>query len=258
MSYGLYLSASGALTNMHRQNVFANNLANLRTVGFKPDAVDIRQRPPERVERPDVRADPKWMLERLGGGVFAEPTRVTLGQGDLVQSGNDLDLAISGEGFFVVNDGKSVGPAGRLLTRDGRFTLNDRGDLVMAAGGMRVLDRNQKPIRVDPTRPVRIDGNGLITQDGSEVAQIQVVGAPAPDQLHKAGRGTLRTIDPLTAPPAFAGQVRQRFTEESAVDPILMMNAMISAAKSAQANLKLMQYHDQLLGKAFNTFGRVA
>ena len=84
------------------------------------------------------------------------------------------------------------------------------------------------------------------------------MGAPAPDQLIKTGHGRLQTADPAAAPLPFDGHVRQRYTEASAVDPILTMNAMISAAKAAQGNLKLMQYHDQLLGHTFNTFGRVA
>ena len=57
MNYGLYLSANGALTSMYRQDVVANNLANLQTVGFKPDMVATRQRLPQRLEDPSAMAD---------------------------------------------------------------------------------------------------------------------------------------------------------------------------------------------------------
>lgn len=257
MSYGLYLSAAGALTSMHRQNVYANNLANIRTNGFKPDAVDIRARHPERIEDPQALAEPKWMLEQLGGGVYAQPTRVSLDQGQLMKTGNNLDLALAGEGFFVVSDGPG-GPETHRLTRDGRFTVNASGDLVTAAGGLRVLDANNQPIRIDTGQTVQIDERGGLVQGGSPVAQLRIVGAPASDQIVKAGHGLLRTLDPATAPVRFDGAVRQGYTEASAVDPILTMNSMMNAAKAAQGNLRLMQYHDQLLGRAFNTFGRVA
>ncbi|MCP3905586.1 MAG: flagellar basal body protein, partial [Planctomycetes bacterium] len=56
----------------------------------------------------------------------------------------------------------------------------------------------------------------------------------------------------------FRGSIIQGHIESSAVDPIITMNSMISAAKTAQANLKMMQYHDQILGRTFNTFARVA
>jgi len=258
MSYGLYLSAAGALSSMHRQDVFANNLANMNTVGFKPDQVVTRQRLPERLESPQGFVDPKWMLEQLGGGQFIDPTRVSMMQGDLVATGNDLDVAISGEGLFVVAGPDGAAPGDTRMTRDGRFTLNDAGQLVMAASGRRVLDTEGAPIELAPGVPVTIDAAGGIHQGGALVATLRLVDVSA-GTLVKEGNDLLRFADgerPATRP--FTGRLEQGHTEASAVDPILTLNGMMAAAKSAQANLKMMQYHDQLLGQAFNTFGRVA
>ncbi|MHC4590466.1 MAG: flagellar basal body protein [Planctomycetota bacterium] len=80
MNYGLYLAASGALTNIHRQEVITNNLANATTAGFKPDMVYARQRLPERLES-GAGTDPKELLEQLGGGTALMPTRLDLSQG---------------------------------------------------------------------------------------------------------------------------------------------------------------------------------
>ena len=65
MNYGLYLAASGALSNMYRQDVITNNLVNVETTGFKPDMVTARQRLPHRLVSHGP-ADPQLMLERLG------------------------------------------------------------------------------------------------------------------------------------------------------------------------------------------------
>ncbi|MDY7107874.1 MAG: flagellar hook-basal body protein [Planctomycetota bacterium] len=259
MNYGLYLSAAGALTNMHRQDVFANNLANVNTVGFKPDSVITRQRLPERLESPGSMADPQRLLEQLTGGQFLQPTRVSLAQGNLVQTEGDLDLALEGEGLFVIGDGRGTGPEHLRFTRDGRFTLNPDGELVMAANSMRVLDRDDLPIRLDSNATVRIDEQGVISQNGAAVAELKIVAAPHAERLAKAGDNLLRLADGAPMPQErAAGRVRQGYTESSAVDPILTLNSMMSAAKAARSNLRMIQYHDNILEKAFNTFGRVA
>ena len=259
MNYGLYLSAAGALTSMHQQDVLANNLANISTVGFKPDMVYTRQRLPERLESPGTFVDPNRLLERLGGGQFVQPTRVSLRQGTLVQTDNDLDLALEGEGLLVIGGGRSTADEHLRLTRDGRLTINADGELVMAATGMSVLDRNNLPIRLDRSAPVRIDEHGEIMQNGTSVARLRIVATPDAGQLVKAGDNLLRLADGTPMPPGEAdGRVRQGYTEASAVDPILTLNAMMNAAKAAQANLKMIQYHDNILGQMCNTFARVA
>jgi flagellar basal-body rod protein FlgF len=259
MNYGLYLSAAGALTNMHRQDVLANNLANINTVGFKPDSVVTRQRLPERLESPGSMADPQWLLERLTGGQFLQPTRVSLEQGDLVQTEGDLDLAIEGDGLFVVGDGRGTGPEHLRFTRDGRFALDADGELVMATSGLRVLGRDELPIRLDRSAPVRIDERGEIVQNGSPVAELKIIAAPDAGQLAKAGDNLLRLTEGAAMPRAPAsGRVRQGYTEASAVDPILTLNAMMNAAKASQSNLRMIQYHDNVLGQMFSTFARVA
>lgn len=260
MNYGMYLSAGGALANMHRQDVLANNLANMNTVAFKADSVHLQQRLPERLEStgaPGAFTDPSLMLERLGGGVFVDATRASLEQGEMMKTDQNLDVAFEGEGFFVVAEGLGADPTQRRLTRDGRFTLNERSELVMIATGMKVLDVENQPIRIDHTKQVRIDEQGSIVQDGRPVAQIQRSAAGARD-LVKVGDNLFKHQE---APAQFAaaeGRLRQGYLEGSGVDPIMTLNAMISASKAAQSNLMMIQYHDHTLGQMFTTFGRVA
>jgi len=253
MNYGLYLSAAGALTGMHRQNVLSNNLANVNTVGFKPDETFARQRLPERLENGVADATPSELLERLGGGRAAGRSLVRLAQGTLVHSGNPLDLAIEGDGFFVVGSGEA-----QHLTRDGRFTLNDQGEVVMIATGQPLLSSAGRPITVDTRRDIQIRSDGSVMQGNQPVAQILVTAAPDREQLMKVGDNQFRRLDGAEPGTELAsGLVRQGYTEASAVDPILTMTEIMSNAKAIEANLRLMQYHDQLLGQLANTFGRV-
>lgn len=259
MNYGLYLSAAGAIASAHRQDVLANNLANINTVGFKPDAVDIRQRLPERLEYPGDVLDAKHLLEQLGGGIYANPTRVQLSQGALTPSGNDLDVAIDGDGFFLIQDNTGPEPALRL-TRDGRFTLNADRELVMSATGQRVLDRVNRPIRLDPSLTVNIHQDGSVMQAGRTVATLGFAAPQDPSTLIKTGNNLLRLEggEAALAKDRPNGAIRQGYTEASAVNAITTLTSMMSAAKSVQSNLRMIQYHDNILGQAFNTFGRVA
>ena len=263
MNYGLYISAAGTLTSLHRQDVLANNLANINTVGFKPDAVHTRSRLPERLESVGGLSnaftahellDPQALLEQLGGGQCTNPTSICLRQGQIDESSNDLDLAIQGDGFFVVHNGSRSKDALRF-TRDGRFTMNSQGELVMNATGMRVLDVNDQPIKLNRNAKVRIDGDGSVIQNGQTVSMIQVSTVADQSRLSKEGQSLMRFAGAKRQ--HATGSLKQNAVEASAVDPILALNSMINASKAVQANATMMQYHDNLLGQVVNTFGRV-
>lgn len=258
MNYGFYISAGGALTSLHQQDVYANNLANVQTSGFKRDLVFFEQRLPARLERNEA-IDPQWMLEQLGGGRFAAPTHTDFEQGQLVPTGRPLDVAIKGDGFFVVNSGRGTGAERLRFTRDGRFSLNGQGELVQAGTGMRVLDANDRPIVLQPGAEVRIEGDGAVRQNGQTVATVQVTRVPDQSQLRKAGDNLFMLTNTAQTGrlPADAA-LEQGFTEASTVDAIKDLNALIGASRAAQSNSKLMQYHDQVMNLTINTMGRIA
>src|SRR5260221_12170514 len=126
MIYGLYLSATGVLTNSYRQDVIANNLANSETVGFKKDLALFQQRRTEAQER-GFGAGSNALLEGLGGGGYASPTRVDTSQGDLGPAGSNLDVGGEGTGNFNVNDNGQA-----PLSADGRFSLDRTGPRILA------------------------------------------------------------------------------------------------------------------------------
>lgn len=259
MNYGLYLAAGGLLTTLHRQSVTANNLANVNTVAFKPDSVFTRVRLPERLESGAGGGDPQLMLEKLGGGLFVQPTYTSFTQGALTPSDNPLDAAIEGEGFFVVRHG--IGPqlSNLRLTRDGRFARNEAGELVMASSGLPVLDINSQPIVLANDAPVTVQSDGTISQHGDNVAQLQLVKVPDPRRLTKAGDNLYRTDTRMLArlEPA-PGRIAQGFVEASAANPITGLTEMMTISRAAEFNMKMIQYADNIIGQAVNTLGRVA
>ncbi len=256
MNYGLYIAAAGAVDATYRQAVLTNNLVNSETVGFKPDMVFGRQRLPARLAAGSfgVGIDPQLMLEKLGGSPTLTPAQIDLTQGGLVETGNPLDLALDGKGFFVVQDGNGQ----MRLTRDGRFTMDDAGQLVMAGNGMAVMDLRNRPIRLDRDLKVEINSRGDIEQLGTIVATIRITEPTDPTDLVKVGGNLLRSNSlPAPSTRANTGRVVQGHIENSAVDAVTLLKDLVGAAKSFGGNIKMMQYQDHIMGQAINTFGRV-
>lgn len=255
MSYGMEISATGALAAIHRQDALTANLANLNTVGFKPILTGTMHRQAVRQEDGLMNWPSDALLERLGGGVLAAPTRIDFSQGGLDETGNELDVAIQGEGFFVVGD-----PSSPSLTRDGRFTMDSGGSLVMASTGLPVLDGANRPIVLDPAGgPVTINTDGLIAQGGVPVATIRVADVPDRDVLKKIGQGLFahESGHPLVLIGA-DGMVRHRTVELSAVNEIDALMDITSASKSAQSNIGMIDMQNRLLDRLVNTFARIS
>ena len=118
MNYGLYMAASGMSTSMARQNALSNNLANVATVGYKPDNFAIRQRAAVRQEDGLHWMDSNEMLEKLGAGVQPTFSRVEQSQGPLTETNNPFHIAVQGDGFLQYERGNLEQGFG--LSRDGR------------------------------------------------------------------------------------------------------------------------------------------
>lgn len=263
MNYGYQIAASGLMTAMFRQDVAANNLANIETVSFKPDRAFTIPRDAARIEDHLGDVPSNKLLERLGAGVLMAPTQTDFSQGALDRTGNPLDVAIQGRGFFAVAAGPAVGAAGQQvrLTRDGRLTLNDKGDLVTVTGGRNVLDVSGRPIRLEPGLPIEINGDGTIRQGGSEVARMQVVNVTNTALLRKVGHNLYMAPSDAynTSDTGFgAGELVQGHVEHSAVDPIRAMMAAQDAAYDVNNATRLLSIQDEITGRLINSFGRVS
>jgi flagellar basal body rod protein FlgG len=258
MNYALQLSASGVLTSMYRQDVLANNLANVDTVGFRPDIAATRQRDPVTREDGLMNLPSNRLLERLGAGVLVQPSRVSTTQGPIEVTDNPFDVAIEGDGFLVVQVANGGGDDHIRLTRDGRMTVNDQGWLVQATSGYPVVDHAGDRIRIDQDAgPVKIESDGTIRQGRAAVARLQFVSVPDPSRLEKVGNGFFRPdseqasslLDP-------SGRIRGGAIERSGVDPIKAMMGVTDAAGDVASNSRMIQLVDELTGRLLSV-GRV-
>jgi flagellar basal body rod protein FlgG len=258
MNSGLYTAASGVLASLYRHEVYANNLANIETVGFKPDTVATRLRDPVRIEDGLALLPSNAMLERLGAGVLLSPNRVAMVPGALEMTGDALNVAVRGEGFLVVSTGDGPAEQRLRLTRDGRLAVNADGRLAHAASGALVLDEADRPITLGP-RPFTIGKDGVVTQNGEAVARLQLAAVADPGSLEKAGSNLFRLSRAgAGARRPATGEVLQGHLERSAADPIRSILAVTDAASDAATNSRMIGLYDDLMNRAINTFARVA
>lgn len=258
MNSGMYSALSGNLAAMKRLDVIASNLANASTNGFKQDRLAFEsvlagnKNPP--AVPPARTADPVLLQERL----FTDHS-----SGALVQTGNSLDVALQGDGFFAVRT-----PDGVAYTRQGSFRLSSDGTLV-TANGYPVLSKagdrpeDGQPIIIDVAgqagggKPV-VDSQGGITLNGEPVANLAVFDFPKPYQLTKAagtlffaGEGaTPQVASPLTT-------VAQGSLEQSNVNSIAEMVQMVEASRFFETCQRVVRNFDDMAAKAVNDLARV-
>jgi len=263
MNYGLYVSASGVMVNAHRQDVLANNLANVNTAGFKPMFTDIRQRQAEAIEDSSVGFDlSNAMLDRLGGGVFGNAQRVDFTAGAPVKSDNPLDAALTEDNaFFVVQTTNPItGEQGVALTRSGQFMQNNAGELVTLTGH-RVLNDAGEPIVIEAAKAL-IDSNGAVQLTDNEgnslgAEKLQIVRADL-NQLKPSGRNLFEMTGGDSRQPIEYPVLKPKHYESSGTSAIQTMMQIVEATKAATGNAKMIQYHDQMLNASINTFARLA
>ena len=255
MLYGLYLSATGIMTNSYRQDVIANNLANSETVGFKKDLAMFRQRPTAAQENPQDGDATDKQMEALGGGTFAMPTRVDMTPGDMENTGGNMDAAIDGSGYFAVDDHGT-----QRLTRNGQFMIDREGYLELSNGrGIKVLDPGGKPIKLDGTEAdvTTISQDGSITQNDKPAGRIGVFDVDDVSKISKVG-GTLLSYPDMKSLKPSPSLLRNQFIEHANVDPATEMAALMETQRQLEANANMIRYQDTTLGELVNTVGKIA
>ncbi len=187
------LAASGMRARMEALDMLANNLANASTAGFKADREFYNLY---------VSADGEPGGEPLRPSFMpvTEKPWTDHSQGTLTSTGNSLDVAISGKGFFTVD-----GQNGPLFTRNGSFRLSTRGEL-QTPDGFAVRAQGGGKITVDPAFPFEIAEDGSVHQNGQELARLDVVDFEKQSALAKREGNYFQLLDPTTKPlPSSAG-----------------------------------------------------
>jgi flagellar basal-body rod protein FlgG len=240
-----------------RMDIISNNLANLSVFGFKRSSVTaapFSELLLVAAEQPNGTKAPRgWnAVGNLSYGAAVTAVKVDPAGGTLKETNRQLDLAIAGDGYFAVNV-PSAGDPGRVAyTRDGTFS-RDAGGYLATSAGHRVLNSSYSPILL-PDGEISVSPAGVISAGGAEVDSLAVVVFDDANQMIREGNGYF-------AAPGLQGSqhdnplVRQGFLERSNVDPNVEITNMLTALKAYEAGQKLIQAHDELLGKAINQVG---
>jgi flagellar basal-body rod protein FlgF len=245
--YGLYQSAAGMLVNQYRQNVIANNLANVDTAGFKRDIPSFSERLVE--AQRNMGATRNAVLDGQSGGVWSAPTHTDWQVGPADVTGNSLDAAITGRGFFAVQ-----AEGGVRYTRDGAFTPDAQGRLVTAQDGLPVLNQQGGPISLgEDAKSASLTADGKVMVNGQPIAELQVVEFDDPTALRKVGRNLVASD---AQPQRVQPNLRIQAVEKSNVDAMAEMASMIEASRAYQINAQMVTTQDQTLGRLLSEVAR--
>ncbi len=223
-----YVALSRQLTLERQMSVVAGNIANMNTAGFKTEHLLFEE-----------------VLERAG-----KPGRVAfvqdvglirdLGPGPLETTGNPLDLAINGEGYFTVET-----PNGPRYTRSGHFSLNGDG-AVITTGGHPLLDDAGAPIQLPPgSGAISIARDGTISTADGIAGRIGLVRFADETRLGREGDSLLVTDqqpEPVAGPDIAQGRL-----ERSNVQPILEMTRMMETVRAFQNTQRLLETHHEMV-----------
>ena len=200
-------AASGMRALMDTLNMSANNLANSSTNGFKSDKEFYGLYTSAEAQ---AAADAEGYLASTNPVVQSQYT--DFAQGMLVRTGNPLDLALNGKGFFAAN-----GTSGPLYTRNGNFKLTPGGMLVTHEGyPLRTIEKI--PIQTQSNSPLNVTPEGEVQQDGVTLGTLEIVNFPDTKALSKQGNNYFRNEDPKNQPvPIPETQVEQSKIEGSNV-----------------------------------------
>lgn len=263
---GLYTAGIGMMTQMNRTSVIANNLANAATSGFKRDRVVDEEFGPMLIRRIND-GDPNGDITRikqfhvgdtippvvgnLGLGAKTAEIVTDLSQGSMQDTGNQLDLAIAGNGFFAV-----ATPQGVRYTRDGSFIRAANGDITNHRGE-RVLNRQGRAINI-PEEAVRIavGRDGTVFADGEELGALQLVEFDDPRAAVKEGDNHY-VARPGARPQPATGSVEQGVLEMSNANVINEMVELIDNYRIYEANSRAVTTQDTMLDHSVNQVGRL-
>jgi flagellar basal-body rod protein FlgF len=234
MYKGIYIALSGAVLKQSQMEVIAQNLANANTVGYKKDRISFKDylMPMDNI---GLQPDGRVMS-------YISSFQTDFSAGNLIKTGNSLDIAIDGSGFIALE--------GNHYTRRGDLK-RDREGYLTTHNGIKVLGNNG-PIRL-PDGNVEISVTGGISANGIQIDSVKIVDFPQTDNPSKVGEGIfLKNENGVKA----NASVKQGYLETSNVDIIKEMVSMLETLREFEAYQKAIQTFDEASAKINNEIGR--
>ncbi len=262
MVKGLYTAYSGMINEQHRMDTLTNNLANASTTGFKKEGATSQSFNDMLTYRIKDGMDGIAGAANIGSnrpGVKIGENYTDYSQGSFRETGKDLDVAISGEGFFEIEYRNRADETMTMYTRDGAFTMTSEGylvtkdgDYVMGAGA----NGNSVRIRLNPVLPVSISQSGVIAQNNINVAQLKLVDFEDYNYLEHYGENFYQAVEGAQITNS-DGKFFAGFLEASNVQVVSEMVELISVTRQYESNQKLIQTYDETLETAVTQIGRL-
>ena len=241
MDAGIFSAVSGSMAAQTRLDALANNLANANTPGFKAERVL------QRAEKAGEIAPPPTAIPTP---VTREFVQTDFTQGPVNQSDNPLDVALAGEGFFVVKTER-----GERLTRSGNFTIDAEGYLATSDGSR--VQGTSGDISI-PESPVVIASDGTVRAGEQRVGQLRVVTVEKVEALLREN-GTRFAPGAQVPADAPVGSVRiiQGAVEGANLSPVEGLVSLIETVRGFETYMRAAERLDQVTAKAIAEVGRV-
>lgn len=264
MVRGLYTAGIGMMSQMNRMDVLSNNLANVDTAGHKRDLSVTRSFTDELLFRVNAGTPMETALGfppvprpigRHSSGMVVDEVFVDFSMGRIRATGDALNFALNGSGFFTVAVELPTGEVVTRYSRDGNFTVDAFGRLVNMSGAL-VLGFDDLPIMIPigEGTPI-VDPSGEIIIGGEVVGQMAIVDFANLETLRKVGDNLFDVTD-LTEMVLFEGSVIQGYLESSNVNVVREMVELINVARMYEANSRFVQAMDQTLARSVNDIAR--
>jgi len=258
----LYTSATGMAAQELNVQVISNNIANLRTTAFKKQRAAFQDLMYDHVRRVGAQASDQGTIlpvgVDIGGGVKTVGTPRLMSQGNLSPTGNELDIAIRGEGFFKIQ----VPDGTYAYTRDGSFMMDAQGRVVTAQGNpvqpTMTIPQNSSQITINPQGQLTVVLPGSTTP--TTVGQIGLTRfinkaglQPIGDNLYTETPASGTPQDGIANTDGF-GDMQQSNLEQSNVEVVSEISDLIAAQRAYEMNAKVVSAVDQMLQSTSNMF----
>lgn len=281
MIKGLYTAGSGMMVQMAKQDVVANNIANVNTSGYKKDNVLCQSFPSMLISRlgesqydalGQEKILPPVVIGPLGTGAVVKDIVTDHTSGALKFTGNSTDLAISNEGYYlngniIENADQRIKesyfvvqtPQGERFTRDGSFKINQDGILITNQGAT-VMSTDDQAISIlnddgQVAEDFTVDKNGTILVNNQEIARIKIVNFAEQRNLAKEG-AWMRAKDGEYTVVENPG-VMQGYLEMSNANAVAEMVTLISVVRAYESCQKVVQAEDELMSVAIDQVGSI-
>jgi flagellar basal-body rod protein FlgF len=237
MNSGTYAACTGLAARTLALETIANNLANVSTAGFR-----ARQNNFSSILAATGNSPLSVVNQDANDYGVLSATSLDTTQGALEHTGNELDLAMEGPGYFAVQTA-----GGPVYSRGGNFRVSPLGQLTTAAGDA-VLGEGGGPITIIGT-PVSISADGTISANGAVSGRLKLVEFPPGTDIKNAG-GTYYTAPPKTEKPATGSQVRQAMLESSNVNPVTSVVQLITAQREVETMRRVLTMFNSEMDKS--------